>query len=190
MASREPFPAVQVTARLLLRPWRPDDPADVAAAYEIYRHDAVSRWLGAAPTPCDSLAAAAARLGRWDGLADGVRGVFAAVPWGSRGEPVGSALLLALPRSDGERSDALEVGWHLHPDVWGRGFATEAARAMLLRAHAAGVREAHAVVHPDNARSLAVCDRLGMVRLGRTAEWYGVDLVDHLVTTAPRAAPS
>ena len=48
-------------------------------------------------------------------------------------------------------------------------------------ARAAGIADVHAVVFPDNAASLAVCDRLGMTRLGLTGEWYGVELVDHVL---------
>jgi hypothetical protein len=28
---------------------------------------------------------------------------------------------------------------------------------------------------------MAVCDRLGMTRLGPTREWYGVEFVDHVL---------
>ena len=38
--------------------------------------------------------------------------------------PAGTLLLKPLPDGVGE----VEVGWHLHPDSWGRGYATEAAR--------------------------------------------------------------
>lgn len=35
------------------------------------------------------------------------------------------------------------------------------------------------MAYPGNDRSLAVCDRLGMARIGLTREWYGVELIDH-----------
>jgi RimJ/RimL family protein N-acetyltransferase len=175
------LPVAQVTARLLLRPWRPDDPSDVDAAFALYSDPLVSRFLGATPAPVPDREAARDKLVRYDSWSDGVHGVFAVVPFGGADVPVGSALLLPLPRSDGQESDAREVGWHLRPDVWGRGFATEAGRAMLQRARAAGLDEAHAVVYPENDASLAVCDRLGMTRIGATDGWYGVELVDHVV---------
>jgi RimJ/RimL family protein N-acetyltransferase len=71
---------------------------------------------------------------------------------------------------------AIEVGWHLHPDSWGHGFATEAARAVLDRAFADGLDEAIAVVRPGNAPSVAVCLRLGMEPLGTTDRYYGTEL--------------
>ncbi|WP_433546225.1 GNAT family N-acetyltransferase [Streptomyces sp. CA-294286] len=58
----------------------------------------------------------------------------------------------------------IEIGWRLGRDHWGRGYATAAAQATLLRLRAAGVREVSAMVDARNARSLAVCERLGMRR--------------------------
>ena len=54
------------------------------------------------------------------------------------------------------------MGWHLHPDAWGHGYATEAARALVAREFAAGTSEIYAVVSPGNEPSMAVCRRLGM----------------------------
>jgi RimJ/RimL family protein N-acetyltransferase len=67
----------------------------------------------------------------------------------------------------------VEVGWHLHPDSWGHGYATEAARGAIAKGFAEGLDEIFAVVRPDNKRSLAVCRRLGLTHLGRTDRWYG-----------------
>jgi RimJ/RimL family protein N-acetyltransferase len=43
------------------------------------------------------------------------------------GVPAGTVILRPLPDGAGE----IEIGWHVHPDRWGRGFATEAAAAVL-----------------------------------------------------------
>ena len=80
-------------------------------------------------------------------------------------------LLVPLPEGD-----AVELGWHFHPDAWGRGLATESARGALAHGRAAGLDEIYAVVRPDNEPSLAVRRRLGMRPLGRTDRWYGVEL--------------
>ncbi|MGD9956877.1 MAG: GNAT family N-acetyltransferase [Candidatus Nanopelagicales bacterium] len=170
------------STRLLLRPWEAED---AEAVLDIYSREEVYRWLGATPSPCTDLAAARARIERWstpptqplDGLwAIETPGIEGIAP-----QPCGTVLLLPLKRSDGGDSHTLEVGWHLHPDAWGHGVATEAARAVLDQARTHGLREVHAVVYPDNVRSLAVCERLGMTRLGPTDEWYGVELVDHVL---------
>lgn len=47
---------------------------------------------------------------------------------------------------------------------------------MLDHARASGIARVVAVVRPDNVRSIAVTQRLGMTTLGRTDKWYGVDL--------------
>jgi RimJ/RimL family protein N-acetyltransferase len=117
-------------------------------------------------------------------LADDVLGVWAIETPGASDvglQPCGSVLLLTLPRSDGAESDAVEIGWHLHPSAWGRGIATEGATVLVARARAAGLARLHAVVRPGNVRSLAVCDRLGMTRLGETDEWYGTTFIDHVL---------
>jgi RimJ/RimL family protein N-acetyltransferase len=77
---------------------------------------------------------------------------------------------------DASFPDDVEVGWHLHPDSWGHGYATEAARGAIAKGFGAGLTEIYAVVRPDNERSIAVCRRLGMTPLGRTARWYGTEL--------------
>ena len=60
---------------------------------------------------------------------------------------------------------AVEVGWRLHPDAWGRGYATEAGREALRAAFEdRGLESVVAFVHPRNTRSLAVSGRLGMER--------------------------
>jgi RimJ/RimL family protein N-acetyltransferase len=84
----------------------------------------------------------------------------------------GTVLFKPLPNGVGE----VEVGWHLHPDSWGHGYATEAARAVIEHGFAAGLPEVYAVVRPGNEASLAVCARLGMVPLGRFRRWYDVEL--------------
>jgi RimJ/RimL family protein N-acetyltransferase len=58
---------------------------------------------------------------------------------------------------------AAEVGWRLERAAWGRGIATEAARATIAHGFEAhGLGEILAVVAPDNPRSLRVCEKLGM----------------------------
>lgn len=58
---------------------------------------------------------------------------------------------------------AVEVGWRLHRNVWGRGYATEAGRAGLAYGFdRLELAEIIALVHPHNLRSAAVAHRLGM----------------------------
>ena len=167
-----------VSLRLTLRAWDPDDPADVAAAYDIYRRDAVSRWLGAHPAPWESEQAAHDRLLRWQSVgfdAPGY-GIWAIVPTGQH-EPIGSVLLMHLPDSEGTLTEDVEIGWHLHPDHWGHGYATEAAARLLRHAdETLEITEINALAYPGNDASVAVMRRLGMVPRGETDAWYGVHL--------------
>ena len=60
---------------------------------------------------------------------------------------------------------AVEVGWRLHPDFWGKGYATEAAAAALrFGFEDAGLTEIVAFTTTLNTRSQAVMRRIGMVR--------------------------
>lgn len=64
-----------------------------------------------------------------------------------------------------------EVGWIFDPGWGGRGYATEAARALLAFAfETLNVHRVIARLHPDNAASVRVCDRLGMRREARLVE--------------------
>ena len=63
----------------------------------------------------------------------------------------------------------LEVGWCLRREFWGRGYATEAAHTAVGYAFAAlGQTHVISLIHPENARSIAVACRLGMKHEGRT----------------------
>jgi RimJ/RimL family protein N-acetyltransferase len=62
---------------------------------------------------------------------------------------------------------APEIGFILSPDVWGRGFATEALAAIIPRAFARFAMDAiTADVDPRNTASLRVLARAGFVETG------------------------
>ncbi|MCG5215058.1 GNAT family N-acetyltransferase [Streptosporangium sp. KLBMP 9127] len=56
----------------------------------------------------------------------------------------------------------IELLYSLDPGLWGRGLATEAARAVLAHAGALGLREVVAEADPDNLASVRLAVRLGM----------------------------
>lgn len=65
----------------------------------------------------------------------------------------------------------VEIGWLQLPEYSGRGFATEAATALLDFAFTTvGACWATAVIYADNDRSIALAERLGFVRVSRTDE--------------------
>ncbi|NEM06946.1 GNAT family N-acetyltransferase [Geodermatophilus normandii] len=158
-----------LTDRLRLRPWTTCRD-DLARLTDIYRREEVTRWLGGPPSvgPVELVR-------RWTQIrrADPVHGCWAVeVRDGAPPVVAGTVLLKPLPGGVGE----VEVGWHLHPDSWGHGYATEAAGAVVEHAFVAGLPEVYAVVRPGNEASLAVCRRLGMTPLGRLRRWYDVEL--------------
>ena len=61
-----------------------------------------------------------------------------------------------------------EIGFILHPDHWGRGFAEEALTLVLRRAFDVhGLSRVEADVDPRNVSSLKLLDRLGFHETGR-----------------------
>ncbi len=53
------------------------------------------------------------------------------------------------------------TGYVLARDAWGRGYATEALRAMVALAPALGIRRLYALCHPTNAASVRVLEKGG-----------------------------
>src|SRR5262245_18533411 len=107
------------TERLTLRPLLP---ADVEAYAAMRHHPEVARWLP--PAPGDPLDAALRSIERF------------ADAWRQRGHaPWGVFLHDRLIGHGGlnfdPEFDHTEVLWALHPDAWGKGYATEVARAAL-----------------------------------------------------------
>jgi RimJ/RimL family protein N-acetyltransferase len=113
------------TSRLLLRRWRDDDVSAMAA---INADPEVMRWIGdGTVADHEATAAATARVERhWE---EHGFGLFA-VEIRATGELAGFTGL-NIPRSLPEIMPAVEIGWRLGRSHWGRGLATEAARAAL-----------------------------------------------------------
>jgi RimJ/RimL family protein N-acetyltransferase len=157
------------TARLLVRDWTAED---APVALDLMSRVEVMKWLGdGPPNLCKDLDDARARIERWRGCDDPPLGFWAieVADGGTlHGRVIGSVLLVPLPNGDGE----VEIGWHLHPDSWGKGYASEAARALLTAGFEAGLPEVLAVTHLDNYPSQAVCRRIGMSGQGVVEKWY------------------
>jgi RimJ/RimL family protein N-acetyltransferase len=147
------------TERLLLRPWRPAEDLDALAA--LNADPAVMRWV----TPNRPLR----REETADFLDWAVRhwdehgfGLWAVVPRDEGAGCIGFAGL-AIPSFLPAILPAVEVGWRLAPAWWGRGLATEAARASVAFGfERLGLRLIVSVVDARNERSLRVAEKLGM----------------------------
>jgi RimJ/RimL family protein N-acetyltransferase len=159
------------TDRLIARDWRT---ADAPGAFAIYGRDEVMRWLG--PQPRVAVPSLDQMRVRLDAMAEraALQPDYGLWPLELRssGELIGAVLLQPLPGSE-----EVEIGWHLNPEYWGHGYATEAARgAAALAFGPRRLSRVVAVVDPDNVRSLAVCRRLGMTYLGQTSQYFGLTL--------------
>jgi RimJ/RimL family protein N-acetyltransferase len=70
---------------------------------------------------------------------------------------------LAVPAFDAHFTPCVEIGWRLAAEHWGRGYATEAATAVVAYAFdQLGLEEVVSFTVPDNWRSRRVMERLGM----------------------------
>jgi ribosomal-protein-alanine N-acetyltransferase len=163
------------TARLLLRPLEAVDRDAMRLVFEDKR---VSRFIG--DGRLWDQAAVASWLGRAeDHLAAHGFGSVAVVE-AATGRTIGEAGLILL-----EGGPEVELTYTLARDAWGNGYATEAARAVVAWGFdSVGLERIVAVVHPQNAASLQVVEKLGMRALG-TAVHYGVELLKYELT-APR----
>jgi RimJ/RimL family protein N-acetyltransferase len=159
------------TERLVLRTFRE---SDTDAYAEMVGDAEVMRFLGGkVMSRQEAWRNMAMVLGHW-----GLRGYgFWAVEERESGEMIGR---VGCWRPEGW--PALEVGWTLRRAYWGRGYATEAARASLEHAFDA-LGETHVVslIDPNNSASIRVAERLGERPEG---EWevfgikvliYGID---------------
>ncbi|MDG4825253.1 GNAT family N-acetyltransferase [Asanoa sp. WMMD1127] len=159
------------TDRLNLRPWRVDD---AEAALPIYGASNVARWLSPAMDSVPDADAMRLVLQQW--VAEDARLPEPAGRWAVErrddGRLVGGAILLPLP----PRGEDLEMGWQLHPDVWGQGYAAEAGRAIARWAFDQGWDEVLAVARPANSRAQATARRIGMDWVGETEKYYGLRL--------------
>jgi RimJ/RimL family protein N-acetyltransferase len=94
---------------------------------------------------------------------------------------VGTVFVVNYTNSEKVKIGKYEIGWNLHPSVWGRGFASEAAHMMIGEAKEHGLTRLYAVVYPENRKSTAVCQRLGMANQGLTEEWYNTSLLEFVL---------
>jgi len=143
------------TPRLRLRPWRD---ADLAAFAALNADPEVMRWF---PEPLDrersdALAARIRRSMRLQGF-----GLWAVEVPGDA--PFIGFVGLSEPGFEAPFMPCIEVGWRLARVWWGKGYATEAARAAVAYGfEALGRREIVSFTVVANRPSRAVMERLGM----------------------------
>lgn len=71
---------------------------------------------------------------------------------------------LSIPAFEAHFTPAVEIGWRLAFENWGKGLATEGARAVLNHAfNEVGLEQVVSFTVPANLRSRAVMERIGMM---------------------------
>lgn len=146
------------TARLRLRPFTRGD-VDAVFAYR-QRRD-VAQFLFDEPMSRESCAEAVqARVGRTGFEGEGDK-IFLAVELREGPAMIGEVSLI-LRNAEARQA---ELGYILHPDFHGFGYATEAGEALLrLGFDGAGMHRIYAQCDARNAASARVMERLGMRR--------------------------
>jgi RimJ/RimL family protein N-acetyltransferase len=145
------------TERLVMRPFEADDLAAFAA---MNMHPQVVRMLGLPPTREES-----------DAMAGRINEEHEREGWGMWAlEVVGGAPFIGFCGLHAVPDyvpffPAVEIGWRLHPEFWGHGYATESALGALDYGFgSAGLPEIVAMTAVVNLPSQAVMQRIGMTR--------------------------
>ena len=142
------------TENLVLRPFKDEDVDDY---FGVLDSPEVRRWLHIPESldRSDAWQQMAWFLGQWE-----LRGTgHWALEEKNSGQFVGRA---GLHRPERHDWPGVEVGWVLHPDYWGKGYATEAgAAAVRYGFEEFQVDKLFSCILPENHRSQAVAKRLG-----------------------------
>lgn len=161
------------TARLLLRPARLDD---LEPTWEIRRREAVNRWLTRSPHSLDHYRA---DFEKPESLVKSLVIELDGQVIGDLMVAIGDGWAQAEVAEQAQGVQA-ELGWVLHPEFTGQGFATEAVQEVVrICFEDLGLRRVTAGCFAENEASWRLMERLGMRRevravresLHRSGEW-------------------
>jgi len=158
------------TERLVIRPYREDD---ATALHDVFGSPEVMRWTPSPPSK--DVAETAQRLARTMAFTARQPPGFGlwALELKTPSEFLGQVGLFPVEGKGPE----VEVAYELAPRVWGHGYATEAARALVdYGFRELGLGRIVALILPDNARSRNVAFKCGMT-LEKPGRFYGLDLL-------------
>ncbi len=165
------------TPRLYARSWTLDD---VDAAFDIYRKPEVNRYLGRNPKSLETIEEAQAMLERR--VANQAKRPAGQGTWALMRKAdekiIGTIMCKDLPNGELDPSREIEIGWHLDPEAWGYGYATEAGSAVAEYGFRMdpNLPRVLAVVYPENIASQNVAKKVGMTHLGISSDYYGMEL--------------
>nr|WP_260408620.1 GNAT family N-acetyltransferase [Planomonospora venezuelensis] len=165
------------TDRLLLRPFTP---ADLDALHAMQSLPEVTRYLYWGPRDRRQVQESLEGKLAQTALLDEGQALCLAVEIAATGEVIGDGLLFWHSRT--HRSG--EIGYVLHPDHHGRGYATETGRALLeLGFDGLGLHRVTGRIDGRNTASARVLERLGMRREAHLVEneWVKDEWTDEVV---------
>ncbi len=170
------------TSRLLIRPFVPDDAAELARRRNDPLVAKYQNW--ALPYPVERAETIVASIVAMGGPENG-EWWMAAVCDRSNEEVLGD---LALHMSEDGRS--AEIGYTFASEHWGNGYASEAVDAFLgYLFEELGVTRVFAMLHPDNPASAMVLERNGFLFEGHTRSsfWLNDEVSDDWIYGLLRA---
>ena len=160
------------TSRLILRVYSVEDFNEM---YEMWSEPAVTRYMGSKRFSREDVWARLLRYaGTWALFGYG----FWVIRDKQSGQFIGEVGFHNLQReTKPPLGDCPELGFGLISAAHGKGFATEAARAVLDWADLAwGERETVCMIAPDNVPSLRIANKLGYVETAQ-AEYNGAPMI-------------
>ena len=162
------------TERLLLREFVPDDVDALAAVLS----DSETMRYYPAVLDRDGVAAWIERNRRR--YTDAGHGLWAMVSKSS-GEVIGDC---GLTRQTVEEVDEIEIGYHVRRDLWGRGYASEAAGACRdYGFERLGAERLISLIRPENVPSRRVAEKIGLT-LWKEVVWRGLPHCVYVVRMA------
>jgi RimJ/RimL family protein N-acetyltransferase len=144
------------TERLVLRPFRPDD---FDALHDMFGDERVTRYLDHGPLSREAVRELLARISTLTGIDAERDGLRLAVELQASGQVIGD---VSLWRTSAEHNQG-EIGFVLHPEHQGRGYAIESMRELLrIGFEEAGLHRIVGRCDAQNLASAALMERLGM----------------------------
>ena len=140
--------------RLIILPWIPE--VDAAQEFAISGNSNISSSMN-----CECFDEFDGKTGFW------------AIIGKQNQEFIGGILIKKLYDIDENPTFNYEIGWHIYQESWGKGYATEAAlKIMDYGFYTLNLPALIAIIDPKNTASLKIAQKLGMISLGITDNYY------------------
>jgi RimJ/RimL family protein N-acetyltransferase len=147
-----------LSERLVLRPFTPDD---LDALHAMFGDANVTRYLDHGPLSLDAVRELLARISQMTGIDAQRNELRLAIELRGSGQVIGD---VSLWRTSSEHNQG-EIGFVLHPDHQGRGYAVESMRELLrIGFQDAGLHRIVGRCDAENVASASLMERLGMRR--------------------------